>query len=98
MSDRRAALRSYFLEVVRDLVQRGVLRQQAGQSLADVLRVEMRVVLGDVQADFAAVAAEIGVGLLGGVEAIVSNRINTFVGGVGRAIAERFAQVGSKPR
>lgn len=98
MADRRLALKGYFLEVVRDLVARGIVRQQAGQSLADVLRSEPRAVLDEVQADFVAVAAEIGVGLLGGLEVIAKKNLDSLVGSGVTRLAEYIASRGKAKR
>ena len=68
MSDpRRAALRSYFLAVARDLVARGAVRRQQGQTLDDILRTEFRSVMRVVTEDLQAIAVEMGQSLIGSV-------------------------------
>ena len=68
---RREALRSYRMEVVRDLLARGVIRQQSGQTLVQVFRAESQTILSEVSADFAAVGKEIGFSLLNGIGGLV---------------------------
>lgn len=63
---RRAALREYFIEVTRDLIQRGVIRHAKGQSIDDILKTELSIVLNEVSSDFGWVLAEMGSGLLQG--------------------------------
>lgn len=68
---RREALRAYLMEVVRDLLARGVIRQQSGQTLIQVFRAESQTILSEVSADFAAVGKEIGFSLLNGIGGLV---------------------------
>ena len=69
----REALRAYFLSVVGDLVARGRLRQQRGQSLEDVLRAEGEAVMREVKEDFFAVGAELGLGLASSLGMVVGS-------------------------
>ena len=64
MNKRHEALRAYFLEVTRDLVVRGVLRKQQGQSLDEILRQEFQTVLNEVTRDFGEIAKEMGQGFV----------------------------------
>ncbi len=73
--ERRAALRAYFTTVVRDLVQRGVIRRQRGQSLEEIFRQESGIMIEEVQADLKAVLIEIGVPLLGGLSQMVAGAV-----------------------
>lgn len=81
-SPRREALRAYLLEVVRDLVLRGVLKKQQGQSLTQVLNTEMAAVLKSVQDDIVDVATEMGVQLAKGIAGQVFGQI---LGGLTKA-------------
>lgn len=71
-SNRRAALHQYFVEVARDLVSRGVLRRQRGQSLEDIARVEFVRVLQEIPADCSAVLVDLSGGLIDGAGTIVA--------------------------
>ena len=62
---RRAALRNYLMEVMRDLVARGVVRRAYGQRLTDVLAAEMPKIAREMEQDLAAIGLEIGGSLLG---------------------------------
>ena len=64
---RRETLRAYFMEVIRDLVTRGIVKRQAGQSLEETLKQELPKVLQELQADVFVVAAEMGSGLVQGL-------------------------------
>lgn len=90
MANRRDALRSYFIEVVRDLVARGVIRQRAGQSLADLVRAELRTVIGEMKADVIVVAGEIGVGLVGGLETMLRKNFDNILAAGARAVVDRL--------
>lgn len=73
MANRREILKSYFVEVARDLVARGVIRRAQGQSLEAVVRAEYRVVLQHMSADLVAVGRELGVGFLQGGATMIEN-------------------------
>lgn len=73
--DRRAALKAYFVEVARELVARGEVRRQAGQTFGDILRQEPAVALRIIQEDFAIALAEVGGGLAGGLGVIAGKMI-----------------------
>lgn len=75
MSARREALKYYFLEVVRDLVMRGVLSRQQGQPLEEILQQEAARVFAEIQLDFASVGIEVGVGLVGGLEKMLYRKL-----------------------
>jgi hypothetical protein len=68
---RRAALRSYLTEVARDLVARGIVRRDRGQSLDALLRAEALTVLHEVQDDLTAIGAELGLSLAVAVKQLV---------------------------
>jgi hypothetical protein len=65
---RREALFKYLTEVTRDLAMRGAIRWKRGQPFDVILRAEGETILREVAADLTAVAGEIGVGLLGGLQ------------------------------
>jgi hypothetical protein len=71
-ASRREALRNYFLAVARDLIARGTLRRQQGQTLGDILKTEPRVVLAAVSEDLAIVGADLGIGFLGGLQTMLA--------------------------
>ncbi len=103
MSNRKQALRDYFVEVIRDLIQRGAIRRQQGQSVDDILRTEAAVVFSDVRGDFAEVAAEIGVGIATSgarmVENVVKQKLDGLVSAGGKALADIFSgATGREPR
>lgn len=83
---RRAALRHYMIEVVRDLVTSGAISVGRGDRLEDVLRRELGRVLVEVQADFAAVSVEVGAGLLGGLEKMLFKKIGDLASRVGEVV------------
>ena len=80
-NDRHAALRNYFLLVVRTLVSRGVLRKHRGQSYEQILREEWATVLNEIREDFTAVGAEMGLGLVNGLTRSVLNLVGDFLSG-----------------
>lgn len=94
VATRREILRSYFLDVVRDLVARGVIRKSQGQSYSDILRSETAAVLEGVTEDFAAVAREIGfelgTGLARVVEGAAQRQLSDLIaGGLNRIFSRR---------
>lgn len=94
MNQRRFALRQYFIEVARDLVARGVIHRQKGQSLEDILRTEFRRVMQEVPQDFAAVGAEVTQGLLTGGAIMLSAVTHPLAGLAGaglQALADLIA-------
>ena len=60
MSTRKNALRTYFHEVIRDMLVRGVIRQRSGQTLDAILRAETPVVIDGLVGDLTALAGELG--------------------------------------
>ena len=67
----RDALRTYFRSVVSGLLERGVVRQRAGQSLDDILKSESARVLQEVKEDFFVVGAELGLGFMSSAGAVL---------------------------
>lgn len=62
--ERREALRKYFLEVVRELMARGIVRRRSGQTLEQVLAAEGPRVVAALREDLAAIGLEMGAGLV----------------------------------
>jgi hypothetical protein len=83
-NNQHAALRNYFLLVVRNLVGRGVLRKQAGQSYEQILRDEWLTVLNEIREDFTAVGAEMGLGLVNGAARALWGFVGDFLSGKAR--------------
>lgn len=93
---RREALRNYFLAVVNDLNRRGLLRKQQGQSLEQILRAEAPLLIQEIRADFTAVATEIGMGVLGGLQIAAANGVNNLVGVGVQKLSEILSGVGKR--
>ena len=49
---RKEALEAYLTEVTRDLLLRGLIRKQSGQSMGDILAQESATILGSIARDF----------------------------------------------
>lgn len=79
-SNRRAALQQYFVEVARDLVSRGVVRRQHGQSLEDIALIEFARVLQEIPADCSAVLVVLGGGIIDGASAMVARAAHPLAG------------------
>ncbi|KKW46539.1 MAG: hypothetical protein UY96_C0003G0042 [Parcubacteria group bacterium GW2011_GWB1_56_8] len=79
-SARYTALRTYFLEVTRDLITRGVIRYKTGQSLETILRKEFELVLKEVSADFLSVGKDMGMGIATGFGSLIGSFIRGAVG------------------
>ena len=64
-------LREYVHAVVRDMMVRGAIRRRYhGQPLEDVLRLEGRAVLMEVEGDLIAIGAELGISALGALRGV----------------------------
>lgn len=77
-SPRRSALRAYLLEVTRDLLMRGIIKRQQGQTIVQVMRTEGAAVLDSVKEDLSAAGRELGVKLVAG---LVEQILGGLVGG-----------------
>lgn len=88
---RQKVLLDYFLDVTRDLVHRGGLRKEAGQSFIDVLKLESRAVLVEVSEDVLVVMQELGIGLIGGLEIVARKQVNRAIGGGARILSEMLS-------
>jgi hypothetical protein len=95
MSNKREALKFYVVEVVRDLVTRGVISRAAGEPLDRILVREAAAIMAEVQADFAAVGLEVAVGLGRGIELMVQKKAAEWVA-VGQRMMSDFFKPGSK--
>lgn len=72
---RQEALRNYLREVAKDLVLRGVLRHQKGQTVIDLLKQDVPAVVGSILRDFKDAGFSIGMEIVGGAwNAIFSRR------------------------
>jgi hypothetical protein len=65
MSKRLDHLRSYLLEVTRDLISRGMIRHRRGESLDQILRTEWQTVLHSTADDLKTMGLEAIGGLAG---------------------------------
>lgn len=72
---RLEALRGYLRTVTRDLLMRGVIRHQKGQSIDSIFAAELGTVLGEVSSDFNIVLREMGAGLLQGFSSLISGML-----------------------
>lgn len=61
MSPHYGDLRAYFVNLVRDMATRGVIRQKKGQPLADLVREEAAVVGAALWQDVKALLLEFGI-------------------------------------
>lgn len=95
LSTKREALRHYFVEVIRDLVTRGVISRAAGEPLDQILIRESAAILAEIQADFAAVGVEVAVGLGRGLELMVQKKVSEWVTDAQQMMASIF-KPGSK--
>jgi len=90
---RRDALRTYFIEVVKDLVSRGLIKYKTGQSTQDIIRSEPSIVVREITSDLTSVAGELGLDLLQG-GARMAGALNHPLAGVAaaglQAIVESF--------
>ncbi len=77
--------------VAWDLVSRGIVARQAGQSFDDILRTHPKLVLNEVQEDMLVVGRELGVSLALGLGVMVENGLGGPVGKVARSIGEALA-------
>jgi len=73
-NDRLDSLRTYLLAVTRDLISRGLIRKGAGQTLDQILKIELQTVLMHVRDDLKAIGGE----MLGG---FVAGAISGLLGG-----------------
>jgi hypothetical protein len=89
-SIKHEALKRYFVEVIRDLVTRGVIRRAAGEPLDQILIRESAAILAEIQADFATVGVEVAVGLGRGLELMVQKKVSEWVEFGQRAMASIF--------
>lgn len=64
---RKEALRAYFVEVVKDLVKRGIIRRASGQTLEQILAAESDTIIREIRQDFTGVFMEMGFGLFDAV-------------------------------
>lgn len=78
-------MRTYFRRVVDDLLSRGILRRQRGQSLDDIMAAEAKTVLQEVSGDVAEIARELGVSL---GSALVSTGVRALENAGARLIAD----------
>jgi hypothetical protein len=60
MPTRRETLDAYIRAVVGDMIARGVIRQQKGWTIAQILRAEGPKVMAEVMADFETVLTSVG--------------------------------------
>lgn len=60
MSRHREALRRYVLDVTRDLIFRGVIRNKQGQRIEEIFAKEITTVLREIEDDLLAVATDTG--------------------------------------
>lgn len=60
---RRESLHAYLMDVVRDLIARGMIRSQRGQKIEDLLVAEAKIVYAAVLSDL----KEVGLGVIGNV-------------------------------
>ena len=86
LTARQQALLAYLLDVTKELVARGALRQASGQSLLDIFKSEPRIVLGAVGEDAAIVLRELGVGMA------KSKLVNDLLGAAGSWLTDRMAE------
>ncbi len=94
MSRYRVELKNYFLNVTRELLERGAIRSKRGDSLLDVLQTESREVYLEVEADFFAVIREIGIPMAAGMADagkrlaadFVQNKVEQGIDAAGRAL------------
>lgn len=89
-SIKREALRNYFVEVVRDLVTRGVIRRAAGEPIDDIISRESVAILAEIQQDFAVVGLEVAVGLGRGLELMAQKKVGEWVQAGQRMVADFF--------
>jgi hypothetical protein len=90
MTSKREALKHYFVEVIRDLVTRGVIRRAAGEPLEDIIARESAVILAEIQQDFAAVGLEVVVGLGRGLELMAQKKVSEWVQAGQKVFTEFF--------
>lgn len=91
-------LRGYVREVARDLVERGVIRRRAGQSLDAVITAESQIVIAEVANDFRTLGAELGMTILMGgstlLESFAREKIegaaNTVMEAIRHAVADQY--------
>lgn len=106
MSDQRDDLRSYLLQIARNLVARGVVRRQQGQTIEAVLVSELPRVLSEVQQDFWFVVGELGAGFVqSGAQAIgqsigrsAQHEVNRLVGAGVQAVTDALSRLGGNRR
>lgn len=63
---RRSALRTYLVEVTRELITRGALRMAKGQTIDDVVRGDLPTILREAGKDFKTIGGEMIGGLVQG--------------------------------
>lgn len=95
-SSKREALKHYFVEVIRELVTRGVIRRAAGEPIDQILHRESAAILAEIQADFASVGLEVAVGLGRGLELMAQKKIAELMQAGQRAVADFFSSGGKK--
>ena len=89
---KREALKHYFVEVVRDLITRGVISRAAGEPLESVIRRESETILKEIQQDFAVVGLEVIVGLGRGLEVMAQKKIAELMQAGQAAVASFFTR------
>jgi hypothetical protein len=94
-SIKHEALRRYFIEVIRDLVTRGVISRAAGEPINQILIRESATIMVEIQADFAAVGVEVAVGLGRGLELMVQKKVAEWVS-VGQQMMSSFFKPGDR--
>lgn len=88
MSQHRNKLHAYLFDVTRDLLQRGAIKQKTGQSLADILKSETTIVLGEVSSDLTAVLKDVGVGLVSAGSKVLENYATRGIENLGKAFGD----------
>lgn len=76
-NDRNEALRVYLRAVAKDLILRGIIRKQSGQSFIEVLRQEPSTVLGTFIRDLGDAGFSVGTEIVNGA---VSSLLNILRG------------------